>query len=151
MLIGIAVLSFGSRELGWSAIFLMGLSADLVASGRFGLLTVCYLLAAGAITLALSRELNRSDFGLPSIACVAATAMGHGLYCSFGSLLGLNIGLGRAAGETLSLTIASLVWCVPVIYVTGKLMYTLRVMSPEVQARWANDARMSDAHSRMTM
>lgn len=148
LMIGIALLSFGSREFGLTGIFLLGLNADMVGSGRFGLLTLCYLLAAGAVLLTFSRELNRSDFGLPCIAAISATALAHGLYCGIGSVLGLGIGLGRAAGETLSLFVAAIVWSLPCIWLTGKLMFHLRVMAPEVQARWANDERMSDMNRR---
>ncbi len=148
ILIGISVLAFGTRELGLSAIFLMGVNADLLGSGRFGLLTLCYVLAAGAMQLLASRELNRGDFGAPWIACVAGTALAHGLYCAFGSVLGLAIPAGRALGETLSLGIAACVWGLPSVYLVGKVMYRLRVMSPEVQARWSNDERMEEAKAR---
>lgn len=151
ILIGIAVLSFGSREFGLSAVFLLGLNADVLGSARFGLLTLCGLLAAGAILLVAWRELNRGDFGLAFIACVAGTALTHGLYCALGNLIGSNVAFGRAVGETMSLIVAALVWGLPCIYMTGKLMYRLRVMSPEVQARWANDERMNEAHRRQTV
>jgi hypothetical protein len=150
IMIGIAVLSFGSREFGLTGIFLLGINADMVGSGRFGLLTLCYLIATGAVLMTFSRELNRSDFGLPCIAGISATALAHGLYCGIGSVLGLNIGLGRAASETLSLLVAAIVWGLPCVWLTGKLMFRLRVMAPEVQARWANDERMNDAHRRQT-
>jgi hypothetical protein len=41
-----------------------------------------------------------------------------------------------------------MVWGLPVIYLVGKLMYRLRVMSPEVQARWSNDERLEVARAR---
>lgn len=149
ILVGLAALAFGSYDFGLTTVFLLGLSADLVASGRFGLLTLCYLLAAGGVLLTLARELNRSDFGLPCIAGIAATVLAHGLYCGFGSLLGLNIGLGHAAAEMASRFVAAIVWGLPCVYLTGKLMFRLRVMAPEVQARWANDERMNDVNKRL--
>ncbi|MEI6234090.1 MAG: hypothetical protein WCT04_13630 [Planctomycetota bacterium] len=149
-LIGMAVLAYGSSEMGWGALFVLGLTSDLVVSGRFGLLTLCYVLAAGAMMVVLARELSRSNFGLPCAAGVAGTVIAHGLYCAFGAFLGLNIGMGRAVGEVFSHAIAAIIWCLPCIFLTGKVMYHMRVMSPEVQARWANDERMNDAHKRAT-
>ncbi|HLX64724.1 MAG TPA: hypothetical protein VKX17_25865 [Planctomycetota bacterium] len=148
LLIGIAVLSFSTIEFGLSTIFLMGLSADLLGSGRFGLLTLCYLISAGAILLAAWRDLSRGDFGVPWIACVFGTALAHALYCLIGNLIGLGIPLPRATSEVLSLAIAACVWGLPVIYVVSRGMFRLHVMLPDVQARWTNEERMHGARKR---
>src|SRR4051812_22987480 len=61
LLIGICALAFGVREFGLIALFTLGLQADLFGSARLGLLTLCYLLAAGIILWAAWRELTRGD------------------------------------------------------------------------------------------
>lgn len=148
LLIGIAVLSFGSMEFGLTAMFVMGASADLLGSGRFGLLTLCYLLTAGAILVTAWRELSRGDFGVPWIACVLGTAAAHGLYCALGNLIGLGLPWGRAMSDVLSLIIAACLWGFPAVYLVSRLMFRLRIMLPEVQARWANDERVHNSKKR---
>ena len=145
LLFGIAILAFSTLRTGFIAIFAMGLSADLLGSGRFGLLTLCYVLTAGAIMLAAGREFSRGDYGIPWIACAAGTGLAHLLYCLLGNLIGLNLQWGRAMGEVLSLFIAACVWGFPVIYIVSRMMFRFRVMLPEVQARWTNDDRLHGA------
>ena len=51
LLVGMTVLALSTREFGLTTLFVMGVQADLFGSARFGLLTLCYLLAAGVILL----------------------------------------------------------------------------------------------------
>src|SRR5207302_325988 len=106
------------------------------------LLTLCQLLSAGAVLALASREVTRGEFLAPWLAAAGSTALAHGLYCALANVLGVGVPAGRAVAETLSLCIAACVWALPCIYLVGKWMYRLRVMSPEVQARWANEERM---------
>jgi hypothetical protein len=148
LLLGIAVVSFGTLEFGLTAMFVLGVSADLLGSGRLGLLTLCYVLTAGAILITAWRDLSRGDFGVPWIACVLGTALAHGLYCLLGNLIGLGLPWSRVAGDLLSLLIAACVWGLPAVYLVSRAMFRLRVMLPEVQARWANEERVQHSKKR---
>jgi len=145
LLMGLCALAFGVREFGLIAIFTMGIQADLFGSARFGLLTLCYLLAAGIILWAAWRELTRGDLLAAWIGGVAATALAHGLYIGIGRVCGYDVHWGQAFAKVLAWILASVVWGLPVAWLCGKWMYGLNLMSTPVRERWAAEARLAAA------
>src|SRR5438552_3278128 len=107
LLIGMCALAFGVREFGLIALFMLGLQADLFGSARFGLLTLCYLLAAGIILWAAWRELTRGDLLAAWIGGIAGTLLAHTFYVVMGRALGLEFHTGQAAAAVLSLLLAA--------------------------------------------
>ncbi|HYF52371.1 MAG TPA: hypothetical protein VEJ63_23390 [Planctomycetota bacterium] len=145
VLLGIAVLAFAPRETGLIAVFLLGIVADLFSSGRFGLLTVCYMLSSGIILWAAWRELTRGDVLGAWIGGLAATILAHALYIFIARRCGFELPIGQGFATTLSLVIAGAVWGLPLAYSCGRVMYSFGVVSPEVREKWAAQARLSAA------
>lgn len=145
ILIGICALAFGVREFGLIAIFTLGLQADLFGSARFGLLTLCYLLAAGLILWAAWRELTRGDLLAAWIGGVAATALAHAMYIGIGRLCGYDVRWGQAFATLCALVLSSIVWGLPVAWLCGNWLYGLNMMSPPVRERWAAEIRLAAA------
>ena len=145
MLMAMTVLAFARREEGLITVFAMGAQADLFGSARFGLLTVCYLIAAGLVLWAAWRELTRGDLLAPWIGGIAATALAHTLYVVLGMLCGLKVSWGPAMAAVVSLTLAACVWGLPISWFYGKLMYHFGLLSPGVRERWSVDARLAAA------
>ena len=148
LLIGLTVLALAPREFGLLTLFSMGLQGDLFGSGRFGLLTLCYLLAAGLVLLFAWRELTRGDILAAFAGGVAGTAVAHGLYCLLGRSLGLQPGAGSPLATYFSLILAAAVWGLPCAYVCGKFMYRLRLLALPIQSRWAAEARSASGRRR---
>jgi hypothetical protein len=148
LLIGMAVLALAPREFGLITLFCMGAQADLFGSARFGLLTLCYLLAAGLILLIAWRELTRGDLLAALCGGLAGTAAAHVLYCLLGRLAGVETSWGGAAAQVFALLIAAAVWGLPCMYLCGKLMYRLRVLALPIQSRWAAAAREAEARKK---
>src|SRR5690242_13143870 len=96
LLIGICTLAFGVREFGLIAIFSLGVQADLFGSARLGLLTLCYLLAAGLILWVAWRELTRGDLLAAWVGGIAATLLAHLLYIGIGKVCGYDVRWGQA-------------------------------------------------------
>src|SRR5438067_4126448 len=109
MLAAMTMLAMGPREFGLVAVFAFGVQADLFGSARFGLLTFCYLLAAGVILLAAWRELTRGDLLSAWIGGVAGTLLAHLFYVLIGRLFGLHFAWGQVSASLTSLLVAALV------------------------------------------
>src|SRR6185436_8220131 len=110
LLIGICAFACGLREFGLIALFTLGLQADLFGSARFGLLTLCYLLAAGLILWAAWRELTRGDLLAAWVGGIVATALAHLLYIGIGKLCGYDVRWGQAFATLVALVVGSCVW-----------------------------------------
>jgi hypothetical protein len=145
LLLGISMMAFAPRNMGLIAIFTQGVMADLFSSGRFGLLTLCYLLTAGLLLWAAWRELSDGDVLAAWIGSVLATLLAHGLYVFIGRKCGLILPVGQSFTTVLSLTLGALVWGLPVVYCCGRMMHILGVSSPEIREKWTMQARLSAA------
>jgi hypothetical protein len=143
MMIGMAVLAYASREFALITIFMLGVQTDLFGSARFGLLTLCYLLAAGLILWIAWRELTRGDLLAAWGGGVAGTFIAHILYVALGRLCGLEIAWGQATATLFSLFIAGCVWGLPFAWVCGNFLYYMNELSPPVRERWAAEARLA--------
>jgi len=151
LLLGIAALSFAPRETGLLSVFALGLAADLFSSGRFGLLTLSYLLAAGIILWAAWRELTRGDVLGAWIGGLAATLLAHAIYIFLARRCGVDLAVGQGFATILSLVIAAAVWGLPLAYFCGRTMYSLGVVSSEVREKWAAQARLAAARRGKTL
>jgi len=151
VLLAIAALAFAPRELGLMAVFTMGLVADLFSSGRFGLLTLSYMLAAGIILWTAWRELTHGDVLGAWIGGLAGTILAHTIYIFAARRCGIDLPVGQGFATILSLVIAGTVWGLPLAYFCGKTMYTLGVVSPEVREKWAKQARIAAARRGKTL
>lgn len=101
LLIGLSAFVFLPRGAVLYFLFALGFQADLFGSARFGMLTLCYLLAAWAV-LSFDRDLSRGGTLGAWLAAVAGTAVAHGAYAIFGAAFGMLPGFGAAlsfAGE----------------------------------------------------
>lgn len=145
LLIGICALAFGVREFGLIAIFTLGLQADLFGSARFGLLTLCYLLATGLILWAAWRELTRGDLLAAWVGGIAATALAHLMYIGIGRLCGYDVLWGQAFATLFALILGSILWGLPVAWACGKWLFNLNLMAPAVKERWAAELRLAAA------
>ena len=145
ILLAIPVLAFATREHGLIAVFALGVQADLFGSARFGLLTLCYMLAAGLILWLAWRELTRGDLLAPWLGSVAATCLAHLLYVLVGRICGLQVPIGTALVNIGSLTVAAVVWGLFFAWFCGKCMNTLGLLSPAVRERWSVDERIASA------
>jgi len=145
ILIAVAVLAMGHRELGLAAFFAMGVQADLFGSARFGLLTVSYMLAAGVILLVAWREITRGDLLASWIGGITGTFLAHIFYILIGKLLHLEVIWGQAFAVLVSLMLAAFLWGLPLAVICGRWMYWTGTLSPAVRERWANEARIAAA------
>lgn len=146
MLLAIPVLAFAQRSHGLIAVFALGVQADLFGSGRFGLLTLCYMLAAGLILWAAWRELTRGDLLTPWVACVAGSLVANLLYVILGRVVfGLQIPYGVAFANIGCLTLAAGVWGLFSAWFCGKVMYSFGLLSPVVQEHWSVEERIAAA------
>ncbi len=145
LLIGVCALAFGVREFGLIALFALGIQADLFGSARFGLLTLCYLLAAGLILWAAWRELTRGDLLAAWIGGIAATALAHLMYIGIGRVCGYDVRWGQAFATLFAFVLGAAVWGLPIAWACGKWMYSLNLMSPAVKERWAAELRLAAA------
>ena len=145
LLLGLAALAFGPREFGLCCVFALGLQADLFGSARFGLLTLCSLLAARLILWVAWRELTRGDLLAAWVGGIAGTCLTHLLYILLGRLCGLEAPWGQAALTWLTLVLGACVWGLLCAWVCGQLMYRLNLFSMPVRERWAADDRLAAA------
>jgi hypothetical protein len=145
MLIGMAALAFAPREFGLLCVFALGLQADLFGSARFGLLTLCYLLAAGLVLWAAWRELTRGDLLAAWVGGIVGTAIAHTLYLLLGRLCGVPVPWGTALLTLLTLVLAACVWGLLSAWACGRFMYRLHLFSPQVRERWAMEDRLAAA------
>jgi hypothetical protein len=151
ILISIAVLAFAEREAGLLAVFALGVQADLFGSAKFGLLTLCYMLAAGIILWIAWRELTRGDILAAWVGGIAGTILAHGLYVPLGRLCGHEIPWAQATGTWVALLISACVWGLPVAWACGNLMYQMNMQSDPVRERWAAEARLMAARRNKIM
>jgi hypothetical protein len=145
ILVAIAVLAFAEREAGLLAVFVLGVQADLFGSARFGLLTLCYMLAAGIILWIAWRELTRGDVLAAWIGGIAGTLLAHTLYVPLGRLCGHEIPWAQATSTWFALLISSCLWGLPVAWACGNLLYQTNMLSGPVRERWAAEARLMAA------
>jgi hypothetical protein len=145
LLIGIAALAFTPREFALVLIFGLGVEADLFGSGRFGLLTLCYLLSTGVLLWVAWRELTRGDMLAPWIGGIMATALAHTLYIVIGRFCGLELSFAAGFATLTSLVLAALVLGLPIAWLTGQWLYLWGVLSPPVREKWIADARTAAA------
>ncbi len=143
LLVGIALLAFGSRNAGLIALFCLGLQADLFGSARFGLLTLSYLLAVGMILWVAWRELARGDLLPAWIGGIAATVLAHVFYVVLGRLCGSDVRWTQATGALIGLTLASCLWGLPVVWLCGQVMFRLGAMTPQANDRWVAERRLA--------
>lgn len=149
LLVGITVLAYGSKELGLTALFILGLAADLLGNGRLGLTPLSYLFAATFITRFWMRDFARGDLIAAWLGVIGATFLSQLLYIPLSALFTPKLELGPALGKSASLLVAACVWGLPAVYATGKLLFKFRIMSPPVLARWTNDQRTTDANRKV--
>lgn len=145
LLLAMAALAFAPREFGLLCVFALGLQADLFGSACFGLLTLCYLLAAGLILWVAWRELTRGDLLAAWAGGVAGTALAHLLYILLGRLCGLEVRWGQALLTLLSLVLGACVWGLLCAWLCGRFMYRLHLLSAPVRERWVADERLAAA------
>ena len=145
LLVGITALAFAPREFALVLLFLLGVQADLFGSAKFGLLTLCYLLAAGTMLWAAWRELTTGDSLAACIGCIAGTLLAHTLYVGIGRFCGVDLPWGQGLAKVLSLVLASIVWSLPVGFFFGGFMYRLGVVALPVREKWAAEARLKAA------
>lgn len=150
LLAGMCAVAFGAAEFGFTALFALGIAADLIGTTRLGLSPLCYLLAAGAILRIFPRELTRGDMAAVWVGGIVATIPAHILLVALGAVFGQKLEWGVAAGKVASVAISACFWGLPVVYLTGSMMFKLRVMSPQVQARWMNDERTTEVRRQVT-
>jgi len=143
ILFGIAVLAYAQRDFALACVFILGLQADLFGSERFGLLTLSYLLAAGAILWLAWRELTRGDLLAAWIGGIAGTALAHLFYVLIGKISGHDILWGQAAATWFSLVLSACVWGLPCAWLCGQFAYRTGMMDLAVHERWASEARLS--------
>jgi hypothetical protein len=148
LLLGMAVLALGRPDFGFVALFALGLQADLFLSARMGALTLGYLLGGVAVRVVVGREFERGEIVLAWISTTAATAIAHVLYCGIALAFGIQIVFGDAVVLIASLSLAALLWGLPVILGVGEILYRLRLLAPEIQARWSNQRRLTEAQNR---
>ena len=145
ILIGVAILAFGERDFALISIFCLGLQADIFGSARFGLLTLCYLLAAGLILLVAWRELTRGDLVAAWFGGIAGTFVAHFLYVFIGRFCGLDLSWGQAFTTLRSLTISASIWGLPCAFVCGRFMARMNMLSSPVREKWAAASRHRQA------
>jgi len=145
IVVAVAILAMGRRELGLAAFFVMGVQADLLGSARFGLLTVSYMLAAGVILLVAWRELTRGDLLASWLGAIAGTFLAHSFYILLGKLMHLEVPWAQAFAVLVSLMLAAFLWGLPLAVICGRWMYWTGTLSPAVREKWANEARIAAA------
>jgi len=145
ILLGMAALAFGPREFGLACVFALGLQADLFGSARFGLLTLCSLIAARLILWVAWRELTRGDLLAAWVGGIAGTFLAHTLYLLLGPLCGLQVRWGQASFTLLALVLGACVWGLLCAWACGRFMYRLNLTSLPVRERMAADERLGAA------
>ncbi|MGD0091408.1 MAG: hypothetical protein ABSE73_15935 [Planctomycetota bacterium] len=145
ILLGMAALAFGPREFGLACVFALGVQADLFGSARFGLLTLCNLLAARLILWVAWRELTRGDLLAAWAGGIAGTFLTHLLYLLLGPLCGLQVRWGQAGLTLLALVLGACVWGLVCAWACGRFMYRLNLVSLPVREHMASDDRLSAA------
>lgn len=95
LLLALTGVVFLRPEVGLGFLFVLGVQADVLGSGRFGLLTLGYLLAGGAV-LSLRTELLRAGIYGVWLAAILGTVVAHGVYAMVAPLCGTGLGFGEA-------------------------------------------------------
>jgi len=144
MLLAITMLAFAPREFGLIGVFVMGMQADLFGSSRFGLLTLCYMLAAGVMLCAAWRELTRGDLVAAWFGGVIGTAIAHGMYMLLAGLLGDAASL-PSMNQIMWLVLAAAVWGLPLVWISGQWLQITGTLERNVSEKWSREARMSAA------
>lgn len=150
LLIGLAALLMGPYEFGLACIFAMGLCADLFGSARFGMLTMSYLLTAGILVAGLGKESVRGDTLLGGLVAVIGTVLAHGIYILLSRLTDQPVPLPRAGAQLIGLAIAATVFCLPILYATGKLFFKTGMMTGAARDAWLQKERVAQARKRRT-
>lgn len=90
LLLALPALLFLPRRTAFWLLFVLGLSADAVGSGRLGLLTLSYLLAGGLLS-GFEYELVRGGLWTAWLAAVIGTLVAHLSYLILGRWCGLGL------------------------------------------------------------
>lgn len=136
LLFALAALVMGPREFGLVCVFLLGFVADMFGSARFGLLTLSYLLAAGALMGLTGKDMVRGDSWLGALVAIAGTLLAHGAYVFISRLMGLDMPWTRAGAQMLGLGLGALLVSLPVMFLTGKLFFRIGMMDGAERETW---------------
>jgi hypothetical protein len=140
LLIGLAGLVFLPAEAALALLFALGVQADLLGGGRFGLLTLGYLSAA-ALMLSLQQELVRAGSLGAWLGAAAGTLVAHGAYVLLSPVCGAGVGASQALAALGGLLISAALFGVPVAWGCGRLWSLAGVLSPQACAVRASRRR----------
>lgn len=131
LLLGVCGVAFLRCEAALIFLFALGVQADVLGSGRLGLLTIGYLLVGG-LAMGIERELHASGWRAVALASIAGTFLVHGLYFWISAVSSFSVGWLSGARMWLELTLAAAVWAFPLTWLLWKTWAWTRMLSPEV-------------------
>lgn len=148
LIFALAALVMGPREFGLVCVFLLGFVADMFGSSRFGLLTLSYLISAGALMGLTGKDMVRGDPLLGALVAIAGTLLAHGAYILIGRTIGLDLSWARAGAQMLGLGLGGALVALPLMYLTGKLFFRMGMMDGAERETWLLRDRASAAQRR---